>query len=581
MKKKKVAILGGGIAGMSAAHELAERGFEVEIYEFKNDHCGGKARSVDVPNSARGNKKPLPGEHGFRFFPGFYKHINDTLKRIPYKKNKHGVYDNLIDASHGEIARYDAERIHVMTRMPRSFIEFRKSIETMLTVDLGFKEGEQFFYAQKLWQLLTSCPERRQEEYEKMSWWEYIDAAGKSEAYRLYMATGLTRTLVAARAEEVSAKTGGNILLQLMFDLAKPGKCNDRILNGPTNEVWLNPWLNYLTKELKVKYHFNSQVRSINCDDKQVISAIVRQGNKIKEVTADYYIAALPIEVISKLVDEPIIKLEPRMRKLIDLSLNTSWMNGMQFYLKKDIPIVHGHTIYIHTEWALTSISQKQFWSEVDLADYGDGKVKGVLSIDISDWFNEGIVYGKRACDCTLEEIKTEVWEQLKRSLNVNGKQVLNDEDLHSWFLDPSIVFPYNDQPNRPVNLEPLLINKKDTWKLRPDAVTGIPNLFLASDYVRTNTDLATMEGANEAARRAVNGIIAASGANVKPCKIWKLKEPAIFAPFRRYDRIRFKKNKPWNGGKLTTINFFMESVGKPVRKIVAKPVKKMLKTEV
>ena len=29
----KVIILGGGVAGMSAAHELAERGFEVEVYE--------------------------------------------------------------------------------------------------------------------------------------------------------------------------------------------------------------------------------------------------------------------------------------------------------------------------------------------------------------------------------------------------------------------------------------------------------------------------------------------------------------------------------------------------------------------
>ena len=53
-----------------------------------------------------------------------------------------------------------------------------------------------------------------------------------------------------------------------------------------------------------------------------------------------------------------------------------------------------------------------------------------------------------------------------------------------------------------------LLVNLVDTWKLRPEAVSKIPNLFLASDYVRTYTDLATMEAANEAARRAVNGIL-------------------------------------------------------------------------
>ena len=31
----KVIILGGGVAGMSAAHELIERGFEVQVFERK------------------------------------------------------------------------------------------------------------------------------------------------------------------------------------------------------------------------------------------------------------------------------------------------------------------------------------------------------------------------------------------------------------------------------------------------------------------------------------------------------------------------------------------------------------------
>lgn len=45
----KVAVLGGGVAGMSAAHELAERGFLVDVYERQPVYVGGKARSVDVP----------------------------------------------------------------------------------------------------------------------------------------------------------------------------------------------------------------------------------------------------------------------------------------------------------------------------------------------------------------------------------------------------------------------------------------------------------------------------------------------------------------------------------------------------
>jgi uncharacterized protein with NAD-binding domain and iron-sulfur cluster len=81
----RVIILGGGVAGMSAAHELVERGFEVVVFE-RRDIAGGKARSVPVSDDGErtsghqlaGNAggslgHRLPGEHGFRFFPGFYK----------------------------------------------------------------------------------------------------------------------------------------------------------------------------------------------------------------------------------------------------------------------------------------------------------------------------------------------------------------------------------------------------------------------------------------------------------------------------------------------------------------------------
>ena len=44
------------------------------------------------------------------------------------------------------------------------------------------------------------------------------------------------------------------------------------------------------------------------------------------------------------------------------LEPNVEWMNGVQFYLRRDVPMVHGHMIHLDTEWALTSISQVQFW---------------------------------------------------------------------------------------------------------------------------------------------------------------------------------------------------------------------------
>jgi hypothetical protein len=58
-------------------------------------------------------------------------------------------------------------------------------------------------------------------------------------------------------------------------------------------------------------------------------------------------------------------------------------------------------------------------------------------------------------------------------------------------------------------NDEKLLINTAGSWDHRPTARTAFENLVVAGDYVRTRTDFASMEGANEAGRRAAKTILA------------------------------------------------------------------------
>jgi uncharacterized protein with NAD-binding domain and iron-sulfur cluster len=250
---------------------------------------------------------------------------------------------------------------------------------------------------------------------------------------------------------------------------------------------------------------------------------------------ADFYVAALPVERFRALLSPEFRAAEPALNALDRLTVR--WMNGAMFYLKQDVPLQHGHAIFIDSEWALTAISQKQFWN-TDLSSYGNGEVNGIISVDISEWQRPGRRTGKVAMDCSREEIREEVWGQLTDAIDDGS---LQEDNVVDFFLDPAIVFP---NPCHSNNLEPLLINTAGSWKDRPDAMTRIPNLFLAADYVRTNTDLATMEAANEAARRAVNAILDASGSAAAPCQIWEMSEPRVLAPFRALDRWRWRLGK-------------------------------------
>jgi 15-cis-phytoene desaturase len=274
-----------------------------------------------------------------------------------------------------------------------------------------------------------------------------------------------------------------------------------------------------------------------------VTGVVAEQAGQPLNITADYYIAAMPIEIMSGLVTTTMAQMAPSLAGLS--ALKTKWMNGIQFYLKSDLPLEPGHTLYADSPWALTSISQKQFWKNAPLSNYGDGTLGGILSVDISDWDAPGILFGKPATACVASEIKDEVWAQLKAHLNVGGAAAIQDDNLSSWFLDPDIEFP---NQSAVTNQEPLLVNTAGSLQYRPEAVTEIRNLFMASDYVKTYTDIACMEAANEAARRAVNGILQQSGTNAAPAQLWPLVEPEFFKPMIEYDRLRFKLGLPHAG---------------------------------
>src|SRR4029450_3829287 len=70
-------------------------------------------------------RKDLPGEHGFRFFPGFYKHITDTMRRTPFGPGGASCADNLARATRMLRARAGPAHPVWVPRHPETLDDFR------------------------------------------------------------------------------------------------------------------------------------------------------------------------------------------------------------------------------------------------------------------------------------------------------------------------------------------------------------------------------------------------------------------------------------------------------------------------
>ncbi len=300
-----VAVLGGGVAGLSAAHALAERGFQVHVYERK-PVLGGKARSIPVANSGGNGRLPLPGEHGFRFFPDFYKHVTGTMRRTPAADARRfaGVPDGTL---------------HPVWRSAGG-VDF-------------------------LWQPpMDGCDELRGA------------PAGRIRKRRL---AGFHRG--DEEAEESSTLTVGGTQLQLLYRFISP----DGIFDSPT---------------------VGSNQRRVDRPADPVPSE-----------------AGGGIPCRNQAHQNPDRRHAGDRRECGELNDHRGFLcrgpaGGGDGHLK-DEPLVSGHAIYLDSPWALTAISQRQFWTSVD-SRYGDGTVGGILSVDISDWDAPSVVFGKPAREC-------------------------------------------------------------------------------------------------------------------------------------------------------------------------------------
>lgn len=89
---RRVAVIGSGLAGLSAANVLSERGFEVVVLE-KNHHLGGK---LGAWTHRLSTGEEVPVSHGFHAFFRHYYNLNRFLDRLGLRRSFRSVGDYVI-----------------------------------------------------------------------------------------------------------------------------------------------------------------------------------------------------------------------------------------------------------------------------------------------------------------------------------------------------------------------------------------------------------------------------------------------------------------------------------------------------
>ncbi|MFP2925526.1 NAD(P)-binding protein [Pyxidicoccus sp. 3LG] len=464
----------------------------------------------------------LPGEHGFRFFPSYYRHLFSTMVETPLldvQGNPTGrrVFDNLVPSSFYGIAA-QGRRIRFLRRSPSTRLSERMQ-DLRDLASSGYPPSDMLQFTLRIWRYMCTCSERRQKEYEKISWLDYLEGYEPETKTRRYQYSKefmrdmqfAPRVLAAFDGAWGDARTNGNTFVQLYLNNLLPLPKTDGTLNGPTTPAWFSPWRRYLEEYLRVEFR-SSKLAQLTLEEGRIVPIMKgredpAEGRKdiggyecaVKVGPVHYYIVATdaataeavtdgldPIGVIEKLRGfTTMIPPNPRgnepeqKRQEGVLPGSVPWdrfqtLTGIQFFFPSSVRLAEGYLYFLDAPWGLSAINSQQYWATpptIDQEGFG-----AVLSVDIGNWYvREGQT---SPSDCSRHEIAHEVWKQIKTATREHnaplpharqGEFALPDP---AWYhVDRYLRFdtdPATGQVRAVENLAPYLIPIVGDWDRRP-----------------------------------------------------------------------------------------------------------------
>lgn len=445
MNEEEVLIVGGGLAGMSAALRLLERGVRVTLVE-RSHRLGGKAGAEQ--------HGPDWDEHGWHLFPLWYRNIWQLVDEL-------GIGSSFVDRERYAFMRPGAYPNVAYLENPFALSSaFRNLFNGILP------PAETFLYHYVMIDLMSQ-PERVRARLDQMS----VNGFARSRFYCTDAVVDQLEDTVsrasAIESYEMSAMTVHNVMRYwLMYH--EPWF---RVLRGDLQSLFIAP-IERRLRDLGCEIRTLTTVERIDMGDGRIASVTTRATGSPATSTLpiDNLIMAVPLEDLRPLVTAPIQATAPKLGGLF--YLRSRVMAGMTVYLKRRIEGVPGdHVNFIDPAFDLSMIDVTELW----------GRTKTVLCVVASDY------------------------TPLQTHEAGDGQRILIDE-LRRYlpFLKDDEIERVDFQPHAD---HPLFATTAGACPRRPQAQTEIENLFVAGDYCQSTVDLTCMEGAVSTGLRAAEAV--------------------------------------------------------------------------
>jgi hypothetical protein len=533
--------------------------------------------------------KLFPGEHGFRFFPSFYRHLFDTMRRTPVtnphpsERNIRTVFDNLVPVDELGFARGEKKTSFALPRKPVLSFELVRRYLREITRELEYTLEDMSRFEVALFEYMTSCSARREAEYENLSWSDFIDVPQFSAVFRDHLEYGPQMAL-GLRGSLSDARTQGNVVTQMFRDQIISSQNCDSTLDGPTSSAWFNHWKDYLLLQ-GVKFERGTLI-GFRGQGQQIIPQVTF-GAPMVELDSDYYVLAFALQEMNPLVDAFLVAWNnsavpvpadndfARVRTFCGPNLTNDLLQprpngplqhlaGIQYYFDTELKFWRAHTQYLDSPWSLSSISQPQFWARArDITD----NFRSLVSVDIGDWERNyavtppaGPTTHHNAWSESADRIAKLAWAQIRDH---------HDEAFYAKYGDKArfprpIAYALDQRLDcsapQKIDYGAYLVAKTGMYRTRPGALSDgivqpkaqssyglVAGYVLAGTYMQTFTRLTSMEAANESARHAVNAILDDAEVACDRCEIWDNEELEFddLTWFKELDKSLFDRGLP------------------------------------